>query len=339
MARPIASGIFGVSGTELTQEEKQFFSDLNPYGFILFARNCESPAQVAKLVADLKAISGRARVPVLIDQEGGRVARLKPPHWPAFPPAAKLAAIAARDIEQAKKAVYLNARLIARELTALGITVNCAPLADLPVEGAHDVIGDRAFGHEATQVIALARAMAQGLSDGGVVPILKHIPGHGRPRADSHEELPVVHESLEVLRATDFVPFKALRDLPMGMTAHVLFTAIDDKHMATVSTRAIAIIRDEIGFDGLLMSDDLSMKAMQGDFSQRTRDALAAGCDVVLHCNGKMDEMLQVAKALPPLEGKAYTRAMRAMESVGDPQPLDIEEARAARDALLKAAA
>ena len=339
MAASIASGIFGVSGTKLTKEEKELFQRINPYGFILFARNCETPQQVSALVEELKSVSARARVPVLIDQEGGRVARLKPPHWPAFPPAAKLAAIASSSLEQAQKAVYLNARLIARELSALGITVNCAPLADLPVEGAHDVIGDRAFGHDAGQVIALARAMAQGLSDGGVVPILKHIPGHGRPRADSHEELPVVTESLEVLRATDFVPFKALRDLPMGMTAHVLFTAIDDKHMATVSPKAISIIREEIGFDGLLMSDDLSMKAMEGDFAQRTRDALAAGCDVVLHCNGKMEEMLEVAQALPALSGKAYERAMRAMASVGDAQPLNVEEARHQRDELLKAAA
>ena len=338
MSAPITAAIFGVSGTLLTSEEAAFFTKTNPYGFILFARNCESPQQVAKLVRDLKAISGRERVPVLIDQEGGRVARLKPPHWPAFPTASSLAAIASRDIEQAKKAVYLNARLIASELTALGITVNCAPLADLPVEGAHDVIGDRAFGHDAPQVIALARAMAQGLSDGGVVPILKHIPGHGRPRADSHEELPVVHESLDVLRATDFVPFKALADLPMAMTAHVLFTAIDDKHMATVSPKAIGIIRGELGFDGLLMSDDLSMKAMQGDYAQRTRDALAAGCDVVLHCNGKMEEMSEVAKALPVLSGKGLERATKAMDSVGAPQPLNLEEASKTRDALLKAA-
>ena len=332
-----SAAIFGVSGTHLTDAEFRFFSTVDPYGFILFARNCESPEQVARLVSDLKAISGRARVPVLIDQEGGRVARLKPPHWPSFPTAARLADIAKKDIESARQAVYLNARLIAAELAALGITVNCAPLADLPVAGAHDVIGDRAFGHEAGQVIALARAMADGLSYGGIVPILKHIPGHGRPRADSHEELPVVSESLEVLRSTDFVPFKALRDLPMAMTAHVLFTAIDDKNMATVSPKAITLIRDEIGFDGLLMSDDLSMKAMQGDYSQRTRDALAAGCDVVLHCNGKMEEMVQVAKGLPRLSGRALERALRAMDVVKDPRPFNYDNARAQRDALLAA--
>jgi len=333
--RPIASAIFGVSGTKLTYEEIEFFSDINPYGYILFARNCDNPQQVAALVAELKSLSGRSRLPVLIDQEGGRVARLKPPHWPSFPTAAALAAIASHDLEHAKQAVYLNARLIAHELNSLGITVNCAPLADLPVHGAHDVIGDRAFGHEVTQVIELARAMAQGLMDGGIVPVLKHIPGHGRPNADSHEELPVVSESLELLRATDFVPFQALNDLPMAMTAHVLYTAIDPEHMATVSPKTISLIRNEIGFDGLLMSDDLSMKAMKGDYTQRTRDTLFAGCDVVLHCNGKMEEMLAIAKALPPLAGIGYVRAMEAMDSVGKPDTLDVAEVTAQRDALL----
>lgn len=339
MERPIASAILGIHGTKLTADERQFFADINPYGFILFARNCSSPAQVADLVEELKSLSGRTRVPVLIDQEGGRVARLKPPHWPTFPPAAAFADLAQHDMKQARHATYLNARLIAHELSMLGITVNCAPLADLPVHGAHDVIGDRAFGHEIEQVIELARAMANGLMDGGVVPVLKHIPGHGRPCADSHHELPVVEEALEVLRETDFMPFKALNDLPMAMTAHVLYTAIDPEHMATVSPKTISLIRNEIGFDGLLMSDDLSMKAMEGDFTQRTRAALSAGCDVVLHCNGDMKEMLEVAKALPPLSGIGYVRAMEAMDSVGKPQSLDVEKTLATRDALLSALA
>lgn len=335
MSRPISSAILGMAATALTAEEIQLFSDLNPYGYILFARNCESPQQVKALVAHLRDISGRAQLPVLIDQEGGRVARLKPPHWPAFLPAAVYANLAGHDLEKAKRATYLNARLIARELSELGITVNCAPLADVPVEGAHDIIGDRAFGKTPQQVTALARAMAEGLSDGGVVPVLKHIPGHGRAGADSHEELPVVHESLEVLRATDFVPFKALADLPMAMTAHVLYTAIDDKHLATVSKPAIKMIRGELGFDGLLMSDDLSMKAMEGDFTQRTRDTLAAGCDVVLHCNGRMDEMLAIARALVPLTGKSLTRSEKAMRVAGKEKPLTIQEARSERDALI----
>lgn len=326
--------IFGVSGTRLSDEERRFFTEANPYGYILFKRNCDTPAQVSALVADLKKIAGRENLPILIDQEGGRVARLKPPHWPAFPPAKVFADLAADDVEKAKRATYLNARLIAAELDALGITVNCAPLADLPVEGAHDIIGDRAFGHNAAQVIALAGAMAKGLADGGIVPILKHIPGHGRAFADSHEELPVVDVPLEILRQTDFVPFKKLAHLPMAMTAHVLYTAIDDKHMATVSKKAIDLIRGEIGFDGLLMSDDLSMKAMHGDYTERAKDTLAAGCDVVLHCNGKMDEMQAVLRGVEELSGKALERAEKAMQR-HKPVPLNIEEARAECLALI----
>jgi beta-N-acetylhexosaminidase len=235
--------------------------------------------------------------------------------------------------------VYLNARLIAQDLITLGITVDCAPLADLPVEGSHDVIGDRAFGHEAEQVIALARAMADGLMDGGVVPVLKHIPGHGRALADSHMELPVVHESLATLRATDFVPFAALADLPMAMTAHVLYTALDADRMATLSPIVIQLIREELGFTGLLMSDDISMKAMRGNFAQRARDTLAAGCDVVLHCNGDMSEMRAIAEGVGPLAGPSLMRAEQAMASVNAPQEFDVAEARAVIDRLLTMAA
>ncbi len=313
MNSKISAAIFGMAGTSLSNEEIEFFSKVNPYGYILFARNCESPEQIKALTSQLKKLSGRDNLPILIDQEGGRVARLKPPHFPAFPPAGKFAEMAQNNIEQAKEATYKNARAIADMLSGLGITVNCAPLADVPVEGAHDIIGDRAFGKEPKQVIALARAQAQGLIDGGIVPILKHIPGHGRAFADSHMELPVVETDLETLRQTDFVPFKALADLPMAMTAHVLYTAIDTEKMATVSPRAISLIRNEIGFDGLLMSDDLSMKAMQGDFTQRARDVLAAGCDVVLHCNGDMAEMQAVAKGIAYLSGKSLERAEKAM--------------------------
>jgi len=338
MAKPISAAIFGVEGLKLNDQEREFFTSLNSYGFILFARNCHNPEQVASLVAELKATCSHNQVAILIDQEGGRVARLKPPHWPAFPAASVFSAMAQNDLKKAEEAVYLNARLIAHELAMLGINVNCAPLADLPVPGAHDVIGDRAFGAESTQVIALARAMAHGLEDGGVVPVLKHIPGHGRATGDSHEELPVVRESLETLRTTDFVPFKALADLPMAMTAHVLFTAIDDKNLATVSPTAIALIREELGFCGLLMSDDLSMKAMQGDFTKRTRDTLAAGCDVVLHCNGKMEEMTAIAKGLKPLEGVHLTRAQNAMRVAGKAKTLDVAAIRENLSTLLKAA-
>jgi beta-N-acetylhexosaminidase len=313
----ISPVIFGMAGESLTAEEIEFFSKVRPFGYILFARNCQSPGQIKALVRQLKEISGRENLPILIDQEGGRVARLKPPHFPEFPPAGKFAEMALTDLESAKDATYRNARAIAEELNNLGITVNCAPLADIPVKGAHDIIGDRAFGNTPDQVIALARAMAQGLMDGGIIPVLKHIPGHGRAFADSHLELPVVDTPLEILRQTDFVPFKALSDLPMAMTAHVLFTAIDAKNMATVSPAAIALIRGELGFDGLLMSDDLSMKAMQGDFTQRARDVLAAGCDIVLHCNGNMQEMQAVMMGLTPLAGKSLARAENSMQGAG----------------------
>lgn len=314
-----SAAIFGMAGTSLSNEEIKFFSEIQPFGYILFARNCENPQQIKDLVLSLKKISGRKNIPILIDQEGGRVARLKPPHFPAFPPAGKFAEMAETDLEAAKKAAYDNALAIAAMLSDLGITVNCAPLADVPVEGAHNIIGDRAFGKNSQQVIALARAQAQGLIDGGIVPILKHIPGHGRAFADSHHELPVVETDLETLRNTDFVPFKALSDLPMAMTAHVLYTAIDPNKMATVSPIAISLIRGELGFDGLLMSDDLSMKAMQGDFTQRTQEVLAAGCDVVLHCNGDMAEMQAIAKGLIPLAGKSLERAEKAINNNYNP--------------------
>ncbi len=336
MASPLSAVIFDTEGTTLTSEEKAFFRDINPFGYILFARHCTSPEDVKRLIGELKSLSGRDRLPVLIDQEGGRVARLKPPHWPKYPPAGVFATMASADRESAHNAVYLNARLIAADLYELGITVDCAPLADLPVEGAHDIIGDRAFGREADQVVYLARAQAKGLMDGGIVPVLKHIPGHGRAFADSHEELPVVKEPLEVLRKTDFVPFKALASLPMAMTAHVLYTAIDEVHMATCSKKAIALIRGELGFKGLLLSDDLSMKAMGGSLDSRARDALAAGCDVVLHCNGTLDERKEVAKGVSVLEGEALARAETAMRSVRTPVTFDHIEARRTLDEMLK---
>lgn len=331
----LSAVIYGVKGTELTQDEIALFKRVNPYGYIIFARNIESPDQVKSLINSLRALSGRERLPVLIDQEGGRVARLKPPHWRKYPPAGAFAAIAATDQKKAERGVYYNARVMAEELYALGITVDCAPLADLPVKGSHDVIGDRAFGHDAQQVISLAKAQAEGLMDGGVVPVLKHIPGHGRACCDSHHELPIVSESLDVLKQTDFVPFKALAHLPMGMTAHVMYTSIDDKRMATVSPEAIRLIREEIGFDGLLMSDDLSMKAMEGSFTQRAQDVINAGCDMILHCNGDMEEMLAVAEGVAPLEGRSLERAISAMEQVGAPKTFDIAEAKHLLDTML----
>jgi beta-N-acetylhexosaminidase len=326
----VKAAIFGLNGLTLSDEEKRFFVAQNPLGFILFARNCESPEQLRGLTRSLLNIVERTDVPILIDQEGGRVSRLKPPHWRKPPPAKIFADYAtATSIREAAAAIYANTRLIARELHALGITVDCAPLADVPVVDAHDIIGDRAFGTEPQQVAELAGAMAQGLLDGGVLPVLKHIPGHGRARADSHEELPTVHESLEVLRKTDFVPFKALAHLPMGMTAHILYTAIDAEHPATLSPSVIRIVREEIGFNGLLMSDDLSMKALRGSFAERTQQSLAAGCDVVLHCNGDMSEMQSIAEALPALSPKADARFVQAWAQLKKPTSFAYETAEA----------
>jgi beta-N-acetylhexosaminidase len=332
----LAAAIFGLKGTEVSPGETAFFSDINPYGYILFQRNCESPAQVKRLTDSLREISGRNNLPILIDQEGGRVARLKPPHWPLFPPAKVFADFYARDAKKAVQACTLNARLMAHELSMIGVTVDCAPVADIPVQGAHDVIGDRAFGYHPEQVIALARAQADGLAGGGIVSVLKHIPGHGRAFADSHLELPVVDTQMDTLRATDFAPFKALADLPMAMTAHVLYTALDAKRPATTSPIAINLIREELGFNGLLMSDDLSMKALGGDFTSRTEDALAAGCDVVLHCNGEMQEMQEIVGGLQSLGGPSFARAEAAMRR--KEAPLDVAVARREMEQLFKAA-
>lgn len=290
--------IYGVSGLQLTPQEMVFFESENPTGYILFARNCDNPTQLKALTDALKALHPRHLPLILIDQEGGRVARLKPPHWRKVPPAAQLAAVADIDADAAYELVYLNARLIAADLVKCGINTDCAPLADIPTQACHDIIGDRAYGTTPERVAALGRAMAQGLLDGGVLPVLKHIPGHGRAEVDSHEDLPVVTTDIETLRATDFVPFQALRDLPLGMTAHIRYTAIDAEQPATLSAKTLAVVRNEIGFDGLLMTDDLSMKALQGDLGLLAKESLAAGCDLVLHCNGDIQEMQQIGAAI-----------------------------------------
>lgn len=290
--------IYGMAGRELTPQERAFFAAERPAGYILFARNCEDPAQLRTLTQSLKAIHPDYIPLILIDQEGGRVARLKPPHWRKVPAAALFAGVAGHDLTAAQRMVYLNARLIAAELVACGINTDCAPLADIPTESCHDIIGDRAYGTEPSQVVALGRAMADGLLDGGVLPVLKHIPGHGRAEVDSHEDLPIVNASLEELTSQDFVPFRELADIPLGMTAHIRYTAIDPERPATLSPKTIAMVREVIGFKGLLMTDDLSMKALQGDFGQLARNSLAAGCDLILHCNGKMEEMTAIGQAL-----------------------------------------
>ncbi len=322
-----AAAIFGLEGLTLTEAERAFFAEVKPFGFILFARNCQSLEQVTALVASLRALTGRPRLPVLIDQEGGRVARLRPPHWRASPSAQALSAIAATDLPAAKRAVRANARLLGAELHELGITVDCAPLADVPIEGAHDIIGDRAYSRDPWIVSQLAAEMAQGLMESGVLPVLKHIPGHGRATADSHEDLPEVTTPLEELYDTDFVPFRALRNLPLGMTAHIRYHALDAERPASTSPVAIDYVRGQIGFEGLLMSDDLSMKALKGTMQELTAQVLDAGCDLVLHCNGKMEEMLAIAQALRPMDEAAQRRADSAAYLLTEPAALDCAQA------------
>ncbi len=314
-----AAAIFGCAGTTLSAQERRFFEAVQPLGFILFARNCGSPEQIADLIMALKSCVKQAQVPILIDQEGGRVARLKPPHWRAYPPAWRFVELAVGEPERAARCCYLNARLIAHDLASLGINTDCAPVADLRLHGAHDVIGDRAFGTDAESVIMLARAQAEGLLAGGVMPVLKHLPGHGRAAVDSHHELPVVEAPRATLEAEDFVPFQALADLPMGMTAHIRYTALDAQEPATCSSRVVALIREVLGFDGLLMTDDLAMKALSGDIGDNAARALAAGCDAVLHCSGELAPMAAIAERVPPLSAAGQARLERAFAVVTKP--------------------
>jgi len=328
--------ITGVSGTELTAAEREFIRAERPWGFILFKRNVATPAQVAALVAELRAVAGVADAPVLIDQEGGRVQRLGPPHWPVYPPGAIFASLYDIDSALGLTAARLSARLIAADLADLGITVDCLPLADVPVAGADAVIGNRAYGTEPGKVAEIARAVTEGLEQGGVLPVLKHIPGHGRATADTHFKLPTVDTPRDELERTDFAAFKPLADLPMAMTAHVVFSAVDPAHPATTSATMIAqVIRGVIGFQGLLMSDDVSMNALSGNIAERTRAIFAAGCDVALHCNGNIEEMREVAGQTPGLSGKALERANAALAARKAPQPFDRAAARAELDALI----
>jgi beta-N-acetylhexosaminidase len=309
--------IFGSSGTRLTGEERAFYGDERPWGFILFARNIGEPAEIMDLVADMRACVGRPDAPVFIDQEGGRVQRLRPPLAPNYPPAAVLGAIHAGAPDAGLRAAWLMSRLHAFDLMRFGINADCLPVLDVPVTGAHDVIGNRAYASDPAVVAAMGRAAAEGLMAGGVLPVMKHVPGHGRAFADSHLALPVVDATLAELRARDFAPFAALKDLPMAMTAHVVYTALDPDRPATTSPGVISeIIRGEIGFDGLLMSDDVSMKALSGDFAEKAGAILAAGCDVVLHCNGVMDEMKAVARGCASLSPDAVRRADRALSLI-----------------------
>src|SRR5947208_640089 len=321
--------ITDVAGLTITPGERAFLRDADPWGFILFKRNVGTPAQVRALVDSMREAVGRTDAPVLIDQEGGRVQRLGPPHWPAYPPGAHYGQIYDRDPEEGLAAARLGARLIAADLAALGITVDCLPLADVPVSEADKVIGNRAYGTMPEKVAAIGAAVAEGLMAGGVLPVLKHLPGHGRATADSHLALPVVSTDRETLETTDFAAFRPLAKLALGMTAHVVFTAIDPVAPATTSVTMVReVIRGFIGFDGLLMSDDLSMKALSGTLAERARATLAAGCDVVLHCNGSLDERCEVADACPPLAGEALRRADAALAARHNPGPFDVAAAR-----------
>jgi beta-N-acetylhexosaminidase len=331
--------ITGVSGPALTAEERDFLQSQLPWGFILFKRNIETPSQIATLIRELRDSIGQPEAPVLIDQEGGRVQRLGPPHWPVYPPGAVFGVLYDLDPMLGLSAARLSARLIAADLADLDVTVDCLPLADVPVAGADAVIGNRAYGTEPKKVAAIGRAVTEGLEQGGVLPVLKHIPGHGRATADTHFRLPEVDTPKTELERTDFAAFRPLADLPMAMTAHVVFSALDPAHPATTSATIIEqVIRGVIGFQGLLMSDDVSMNALSGSIAERTRAIFAAGCDMVLHCNGKLDEMREVAAETPELAGLALDRARRALASRKAPQAFDRIKARAELDVLLERA-
>jgi beta-N-acetylhexosaminidase len=336
--RAPAAAIVGVAGPVLGADERALFEANRPFGFILFARNCVQPAQVRRLLGELRAAVGRADAPILIDQEGGRVARLGPPHWPARGALRPIGRLAERDRAAGREAAWLHARLIAADLEALGVTVDCAPVLDLALPGRTPAIGDRALSADPALVGELGLAMIEGFLAGGVLPVIKHLPGHGRARVDSHETLPVVDASVEQLRTSDFQPFRTCRKAPFAMTAHVLYPALDPDRPATLSARIIAeVIRGELGIDGCLLSDDLSMRALEGAIGERTAAARAAGCDLAVHCNGRHGEIVDVLTAAGPLTGAARERAEQALRRRPIPEPLDRSAAEARLEALLAA--
>lgn len=324
--------ILGCLGPRLRPDERAFFAEAQPWGFILFARNFETPDQARRLTGSLRDAVGRD-APVLIDQEGGRVQRIGPPHWRQYLPPLDQTLAAGPE---AARAMYLRFRLIAAELRDIGVNVNCAPMADIAEDATHPFLKNRCYGTNAETVTRLARAAAEGLSDGGVLSVMKHIPGHGRAFVDSHMDLPVVDDSAEALFARDFRPFRALVDLPMAMSAHIVYSAFDAVNPATCSPEMIRVIRQEIGFDGLLMTDDITMQAMQGSLADRCRAARAAGCDMTLHCNGDLAEMRQVAEASGALEGPSLRRADTALKARTAPQPIDIAATEDKLAALLR---
>ena len=326
----------GLAGIELNDAERSFFGGLDPAGYILFKRNVADPAQLRALTDSLRALAGRDDLPILIDQEGGRVARMQPPHWPAFPRGEQFDRLYDIAPMTAIEAARHNAQALGVLLGEAGINVDCLPLLDVRQPGAHDIIGDRALGTEPLRVAAMGRAVIEGLRAGGTVGVVKHVPGHGRAMADSHVELPVVSADAAALE-TDLAPFIALKDAPMAMTAHVVYPAWDADQCATLSAKVIGeIIRGRIGFDGLLMSDDLGMRALSGSFAERATGVLEAGCDIVLHCSGDMAEMEAIAGAIGPIGAAAKARLDRAMATVaGAKAGPSLDELIAKRDALL----
>jgi beta-N-acetylhexosaminidase len=329
--------IFGCAGPALSADEREFFHRFDPLGLIVFARNCVDPAQIRALVGEFRDTVGRADAPVLIDQEGGRVQRLQPPHWRAAPPPARFGAIAERDRARGREGAVLNARLIAAELSDLGIDVDCVPCVDLRLPGAHQVIGDRALGEDPELVAEMGLAVAEAFLAGGILPVVKHIPGHGRALSDSHHELPVVTAPAVELERTDFVPFRALADMPWAMTAHVVYAAYDSAKPATLSRTVIdRVIRGHIGFGGVLVTDDLSMKALAGELGELAAASLQAGCDLALHCNGELSEMARIAAALGPIAPVTLERLDAGRARVGA-QPIDRQVAAARLDEILAA--
>jgi len=327
--------ILGCSGLTLTADEKAFFREEQPWGFIVFARNLSEPSQICELIAEMREAVGGRNAPVLIDQEGGRVQRIREPMVPRYPPAAALGDLYRRDREMGLRAAWLMSRLHAFDLMRFGINVDCMPVLDVPVEGASNVIGDRAYGTDPLTVAEMGHAAASGLKSGGVLPVMKHIPGHGRGMADSHVELPVVRASMAELAAHDFAPFVHLRNELMAMSAHVVYSAIDPDHPASTSRKVIdEIIRGHIGFNGLLMSDDVSMNALKGSIAERTSAIVAGGCDIVLHCNGVMEEMKAVAANTPMLADESRVRANAVEAAIGLGDNADELAVRAEFDGL-----
>ncbi|MHA1164628.1 MAG: beta-N-acetylhexosaminidase [Alphaproteobacteria bacterium] len=320
--------IVGCSGPELIADERAFLRDVRPCGLILFARNCQTRDQIARLTDDVRECVLNDHLLILVDQEGGRVQRMGPPEWRKYPPAQVFAHLYRKDPQEALDAARGVTRLMAGDLYEVGINVDCAPVLDVPAPGAHDIIGDRAYGDDPETIIALARVVADTFLEGGVLPVIKHIPGHGRARADSHKALPVIDASLEELAGSDFRPFMALNDLPLAMTAHVVLKALDEDAPASVSALIMdQVIRKQIGFKGLVMSDDLDMAALKGTLPERAKGVISAGCDVVLHCSGKLRDAEQVAEAVPVLEGRALARYEAALARLNEPVPFDEKRA------------